>query len=344
MNVEPGDSLVLRAGRSPVAAEVARGLDRAAVPHGARCAVAASGGADSSALLALSAGLAARGRIRPVAVHVDHGLRPDSARDEACARELAARLGIPFRSERLEVAPGAGLPERAREARYAALGRMARAEDADAVLVAHHADDQLETMLLALARGSGLAGLGGMPTRRRMAVREDLPPVDVVRPCLRIRREALRAACGDLGISWREDPGNERRDTPRGTVRHVVVPALESVAAGAAGRASRSAELARLGAVLLESHVAAIRAADGSISRAALRGSPEALAATAAWILCGDGLSDAARWNAAEAAVDGCTDPRRFPLADGGTLVVDAHAMRVERAQGNVPVPARQRP
>ena len=344
MSSGPDHALILRAGRSPVAAEVARGLDRAAIAHGARCAVAASGGADSSALLAMAAGLAARGRIRPVAVHVDHGLRADSALDEACARDLAVRLGVPFRSERVTIAPGPALPERAREARYAALAGMAQAERTDAVLVAHHADDQLETMLLALARGAGLGGLGGMPSRRSMVVGQDLPPLDVVRPCLRIRREALRAACSDLGISWREDPGNERRDTPRGTVRHVVVPALEAVAAGVAGRAARSAELVRLGAVLLESHVAAIRAADGSIPRAALRGSPEALAATAAWVLCGDALSDAARWNAAEAAVDGCTDPRRFPLADGAALVVDAHAIRVERPQGRVPVPALQRP
>lgn len=333
------DGLVLRAGRHPLAAEVSRGLDRAGVPHGTSCAVAASGGADSTALLALVAGIAARGRVRPVAVHVDHGLRPESGLDADCAGALAARLGLGFRAERLAVEPGPGLPERAREARYSALSRLAAAGGEGTLLLAHHADDQLETMLLALARGAGLSGIGGMPARRVLAALRDAPAVTVVRPCLRIRRGELRAACSDLGLAWREDPGNARIDTPRGAMRHVVLPALEAAGAGASGRAARTAELARLGWALLESHVHSLRSADGSIPRASLRGAPEALAATAAWILCGESLSDAMRWNAAEAAVDGSTDPRRFPLAGGGWLLVDAHAMRVEAPQGSVPVP-----
>lgn len=276
-----------------------------------------------------------------MAAHVDHGLRPGSAHDADCARALADALSLPFDARRLEIAPGAGIPERAREARYEALAEIARGFGAEAVLVAHHADDQLETMLLAVARGAGLSGLGGMPARRMLG--DQGGTIALVRPCLRIRRESLRAACVELGICWCEDPGNERRETPRGVVRHVVVPALESIAAGCAGRAARTAELARLGAVLLESHVESMRSADGSIARAALRGGPEALAATAAWLLCGDDLADPMRWAAAEAATDDCTDPRRFPLAGGGALVVDAHAMRVERPQGSDPLAGRQR-
>lgn len=319
------DALVLAAGRHPLAREVEAGLDRARVERGARVLVAASGGADSTALLALAAGLAARGRIEVAAGHVDHALRAESALDRDAAVASAARLGVGCAVRTLSLAPGSGLPARAREARYHALAELACEAGCGTVLVAHHADDQAETMLLALARGAGLAGLGGMPSRRPLG-----DGVALVRPCLRIARAALRAACADLGLAWREDPGNARDDSPRGRVRHVVLPALEAVSTGVAERAARTAELLRVGDALLGAHVEGMRAPDGSVPRAALRGAPAALAATAVWMLTGDALDDAARWQAAEAAIDGSTEPRRFPLAGGGVLRVDAHALRVD--------------
>jgi tRNA(Ile)-lysidine synthase len=322
------DALLLAAGRHPLAHEVEAGLARARVEPGTRVLVAASGGADSTALLALAAGLAARGRVLVAAGHVDHGLRPESVHDRTAAGDSAGRLGVGFAFRTLSLEKGSGMPGRARDARYRALAEMAREAGCAAVLTAHHADDQAETMLLAFARGAGLAGLGGMPARRALD-----GGVALVRPCLRIARASLRTACEDLGLSWREDPGNARDDSPRGRMRHVVIPALEAVSPGAAERAARTAELLRIGDALLASHVEAMRAPDGSVPRAALRGSPVALAATAVWMLAGDALDDASRWKAAEAAVDGSTEPRRFPMAGGGVLRVDAHAVRVE-AQG----------
>ena len=224
---------------------------------------------------------------------------------------------------------------------------MAAECGAQVVLAAHHADDQLETVLLSLSRGAGLGGVGGMPTRRPLPCESPAAAgIALVRPLLRVSRAALRAACMELGMEWREDPGNERRDTPRGMMRHVVIPAMESIAPGAVRRAARTAELARLGNVLLESHVQAMRAPDGSIDRAALADAPEALAATAVWLMAGERLDDAARWSAAEAIVDGVTDPRRFPLQGGGELVVDAHRVRVAgdaAAHGIASDPLRQR-
>ncbi len=322
------EALLLAAGRHPLAHEVEAGLARARVEPGTRVLVAASGGADSTALLALAAGLAARGRVAVAAGHVDHGLRPESGQDRLTAQAAAERLGAGFAFRTLALPGGSGVPGRAREARYRALADMAREAGCTTVLTAHHADDQAETMLLALARGAGLSGLGGMPGRRALD-----GGIALVRPCLRIARASLRAACGDLGLSWREDPGNARDDSPRGRMRHVVIPALEAVSPGAVERAARTAELLRIGDALLASHVEAMRAPDGSVPRAALRGSPVALAATAVWILAGDALDDASRWKAAEAAVDGSAEPRRFPMAGGGMLRVDAHAVRVE-AQG----------
>src|SRR4051812_20828735 len=113
--------------------------------------VACSGGADSLALLALAAEIG----LRPVAVHVDHGLRAGSDREADVVAEHAMRLGVPFRNESLLVGTGANMEARARAARYDAL-EHARAEiGATAVLVGHTADDQAETVVLNLLRGSG---------------------------------------------------------------------------------------------------------------------------------------------------------------------------------------------
>lgn len=322
-------ALVLACGRHPIAHVVAQGLDRAGVAEGARVLVAASGGADSSALLAACAGLRGRGRIDPVAGHVDHGLRAEGALDAECAASVAARLGIAFARRTLSLAPGSAVAARARDARYAALASMAREAGAGAVLLAHHADDQAETVLLAMARGAGLAGMGGMPARRAIE-----PGVDAVRPCLRASRDDLRGACEALGLRWREDQTNDRRDVPRGRVRHAVLPELDAVAAGAARRIARAAEVARLGDALLRSHLEAMRSPDGSFARSSLRGAPPALAASAVRMLAGDRIDDAAAWQAADAASGASTDPRRFPLAGGGELVVDAHAVRVCPDQG----------
>jgi hypothetical protein len=109
----------------------------------------------------------------------------------------------------------------------------------------------------------------------------------------------------------------------------VVIPALESLATGATRRAARTGELARLGNVLLESHVSAMRGPDGSIARSAFRNAPEALAATAVWMLADDRMDDATRWAAAEAIVDDSTEPRRFPMSGGNELSVCAHLVRV---------------
>jgi len=175
--------------------------------------VACSGGADSLALLALAvdAGLA------PVAVHVDHGLRRGSEREADVVAGAAARLGAGFDARQVHVGAGPNLEARARSARYDAL-EAARAEHgATAVLVAHTADDQAETVLLNLLRGSGSAGLGGMPARRGR----------VVRPLLGARRADVRAECARRELVPVEDPSNEDRAHRRNWIRHEVLPLLE---------------------------------------------------------------------------------------------------------------------
>lgn len=326
-------SLVLAARRHPLAHAAAAGLERAAVPEGASVAIAVSGGADSMAALVLLAGLAERGRVRVAAVlHVDHGLRDDSALDADVVRQVARGLALSDDARRLSLAPGAGTPARARAARYQALADMASAHRASTVITAHHADDQLETVLLALVRGTGLGGLGGMPERRPMAA-----GIDLVRPFLRVPRAALRDAARALGVPWREDPGNERWDVPRGRIRHSVGPQLEAIAPGTAERVARTAELARLGQQLLDARVAALLHTDGSCPRSALREQPVALAASVVHRLVGHRLDDTEVWRAATAVIDASTEPRRFILSDGAQLVLDAHALRVEPRGGGAP-------
>jgi tRNA(Ile)-lysidine synthase len=174
--------------------------------------VACSGGPDSLALLIL----AAEAGLDPIAVHVDHGLRAESASEADVVRDAARRLGVAARCVRVEVAPGGNMEARARDARYEAL-ETARAElGATAVLVAHTADDQAETVLLNLLRGSGASGLAGMPARRG----------HIVRPLLGARRADVHAVCVARGLVAVVDPSNEDRIHRRNWVRLDALPAL----------------------------------------------------------------------------------------------------------------------
>jgi tRNA(Ile)-lysidine synthase len=178
--------------------------------------VACSGGPDSVALLALTADAG----LGPIAVHVDHGLRPGSQREQDHVAAVAARLGARFDGRAVDVRPGSNLEERARDARYEAL-EVARAEhDATAVLVGHTADDQAETVLLNILRGAAGAGLSGMPSHRGF----------LVRPLLGFRRGEMSVLCAALGLPVLHDPMNEDESFRRVAVRRHVLPVLSDVA------------------------------------------------------------------------------------------------------------------
>jgi tRNA(Ile)-lysidine synthase len=179
--------------------------------------VGCSGGADSLTLLAV----ACDAGLDPIAVHVDHGLRASSATEGEVVAAAAATLGARAERREVDVAPGGNLEARARDARYAALEEVAAADAAGAVLVGHTADDQAETVLLALLRGSGAAGLAGMPLRRG----------PIVRPLLRVRRAETEACCRALGLEPVRDPTNDDRAYRRAWIRHEVLPLLERGAA-----------------------------------------------------------------------------------------------------------------
>jgi tRNA(Ile)-lysidine synthase len=161
--------------------------------------IAVSGGPDSLALLLLAAA-AFPGRI--AAATVDHGLRPEAADEAAFVAALCTELGIPHRTLRVTVARGASVQARAREARYAALGRWAAEEGVGTILTGHHADDQAETLLMRLVRGAGLSGLAGIRTRSAIG------GLSVARPLLGRRRAELAEVVREAGLRPVDDPSN----------------------------------------------------------------------------------------------------------------------------------------
>ena len=188
-------------------------LDPAVDGLAAPVVVACSGGADSLGLLVL----ANEAGLKPIAVHVDHGLRADSAEDAEVVAHAAARLGAEWRTVRVQVEPGGNLEARARDARYRALADACEQTGATAILVAHTADDQAETVLINVMRGSGTAGLAGMARRQG----------NVVRPLLHLRRAEVRAVVTRAGLPIAEDPTNADRRWQRAWIRHDVLPMLE---------------------------------------------------------------------------------------------------------------------
>ena len=196
-----------------------------------------SGGLDSTVLLHRLSALAAQGGSALRAVHVHHGLHPDADLWAAHAVTFAASLGVPLVVERVAVAvpsPG-GLEQAARDARYAAFARH-RAGD-QCLVLAHHRDDQAETVLLALLRGSGERGLAAMQAFT------DGPRGPVWRPLLDVPRSALAQYAQIHGLSWVDDPSNADPRHRRNALRHEVLPLLESRWPGAGAALARSAAL-----------------------------------------------------------------------------------------------------
>jgi tRNA(Ile)-lysidine synthase len=209
--------------------------------------VALSGGPDSLALAAATAFEAPRAGLRAGAVIVDHGLQSGSADVAARAAQQATGLGLsPVRVERVSVGAardGGGPEAAARAARYAALERAASELGAAVVLLAHTLDDQAETVLLGLARGSGAASLQGMPARRGI----------FLRPLLGIRRATTVQACADAGLEPWTDPQNADPVFTRVRVRQTVLPVLEAeLGPGVAEALARTAEQLREDAEALD--------------------------------------------------------------------------------------------
>jgi tRNA(Ile)-lysidine synthase len=241
-------------------ADPARSLDsllpRCSFPDpGTAVTCAFSGGADSTALIALAdaAGCSV------TAIHVDHRLRPSSTAEADRAASVAKAVGVDFRLVTVDVGPGSNLEARARDARFAALP--------PGTMTGHTADDQAETVLINLLRGAGTSGLAGIrpgPTK----------------PILALRHAETRQLCVDLGLTVVEDPTNRDRRFVRNRVRAEVLPLLDDIAGrDVTALLARTAELLgddadvldELAATLDPTDAKALIAADPRIARRTLR-------------------------------------------------------------------------
>ncbi len=181
-------------------------------------AVGLSGGLDSVVLLHVLRGLAPRFGYRLSAVHVNHGLSPNAGEWQKFCRALCLELDIPFKALKVQVRKHRhGLEAAAREARRAAFLKA----DADAIALAHHLDDQAETVLFNLLRGAGLAGASGMPAVSAIGRKT------LLRPLLGVPRSAIRAYAARERLAWVEDESNADESLTRNFLRRRVAPLLE---------------------------------------------------------------------------------------------------------------------
>jgi len=191
---------------------------------GDRVGVAVSGGVDSVSLLHALKSLAEL-KLDLTVCHLDHGLRPESNRDAEFVQDLAARSGLPFVLARLEVAAYAkakhfSLEMAARDLRYAELTRIAADLHLCRVALGHHLDDQVETILLRILRGTGLEGLSGMKPVRAGGL--------FVRPLLGVSRAEILSYAKENGLAWVEDATNRETDILRNRVRLLLLPCLRA--------------------------------------------------------------------------------------------------------------------
>lgn len=201
---------------------------------GRRVCVGLSGGRDSVVLLHALSGLRDSLSFDLSAIHVHHGLSPHADRWTAFCEEFCASLAVPLRVVRVAVQEtGEGLEAAARHARYAAFAEC----EADWLALAHHQDDQAETLLLNLLRGAGAEGLAAMPAERRQGERR------LVRPLLGVPRAAIEAWAAAHGLGWVEDESNDDTALRRNFLRHEILPRLNEAFTGATKALANTAGL-----------------------------------------------------------------------------------------------------
>jgi tRNA(Ile)-lysidine synthetase-like protein len=310
---------------APLCDIVREAAARLRIPRGAPLVLAVSGGPDSMAMLIAGARLAPEMGWDLTVAHLDHALRAESADDARFVADAAAALGLSCQTRRTDVAAlaagnGEGLEEAGRKARYALFEEVAESIGPGAlVLTAHTADDQVETILLHLARGSGLAGLRGIAERRGK----------LVRPLLRARRTELRQALDAAGIAYRDDPTNADRTFARNRARADLVPALERLHAGAIPSVTRLVRLLADDDDLLEamaaSALASRRRPDGRVDWS--DPPPRALARRALRQAVGEPAPSVERIDALDAAARGSRGGTTVELGGGRTATVRRHAI-----------------
>lgn len=197
-------------------------MEECGLSRGDRVLVAVSGGPDSQALLDVLAKLSPKMGIELASHGVDHGLRPEARAELDMAEALAEAHGVPFSRSRVRVQRGGNLQKRARDARYEALDAAKARHGASHIATAHHADDRAETVLIRLLSGSGVLGLGVLPSRAG----------DRIRPFIHARRADITRHLSRHQLVFATDPSNSDRRFLRARVRAEILPVLEKTSPG----------------------------------------------------------------------------------------------------------------
>ena len=313
----------------PIVAALTDGAARLQIPDGAAIVLAVSGGPDSTALLHGAAALAPDRGWRLTVAHLDHALRPTSADEAAAVAATGAGLGLAVEVRRVDVGAVAtaehrSLEDAGRQARYRFLEEVAAAHGPEALIAtAHTADDVAETILLRLARGSGVRGLRGIPARRGR----------IVRPLLHARRATLRAALDAAQIPYATDPSNADLAHARNRVRAELLPALERLNPAAVEALTRFGALAADDDDLLDALAAAElaqrrNAEDGSIDWH--RPPARALGRRVLRLAIGEPAPSAGRIEALLAAAEGPRGGVSIELGGGRRASVRERLIRLE--------------
>jgi tRNA(Ile)-lysidine synthase len=323
----PVAARILRRWRELTGGKSVRDTERRAV-------VACSGGADSVAL-ALVLSLI---EPKPILGHVVHDIRDDGSAigDRDTVAGLARTLGCGFVERRVEVAGLDGnLEHNARVARYRALSEIAEEVGVGFIATGHHSDDQLETMLMHLMRGTGVRGMGGVSPIREMGA------IKIARPMLEVTRADIEGLCTEAGHGWRHDHTNDDLGYLRNRVRSELIPVLRKIEPEIALRASGLADSCRATSGVVEQIVRDGLVGDGertgldwSWSRQVLRGQPEAVLAELMFVYVREVLDGVGADTINRRVIEGVvraiksedTDPHVHRV---GPIVVDVDARKV---------------
>jgi tRNA(Ile)-lysidine synthase len=343
-----------RAGRNGLEQRV---LDRwRQLPEGStsRVVVGFSGGPDSLAFAVVLSRIAPVADLHPILVHIDHGWRPDSAAEQERAAALAHALGLPFQGYRVPhncrtLHPNVGPEEAARRTRYRLLADVAGAVETDVIALAHHRDDQAETVLLHLLRGSGLPGAAGMREATRLPVPWWTPEpgreLIMWRPLLAEPRSVVRAYGAATGLTPIDDPSNDDETYRRNAIRHQALPVLEQVVPGGAAALARFADLAAEDdaalALIAERVLATAVLESGELARAAIVDQPLAVQRRAArrWVQVSRGLTSmtAERTDAMLTLLAYGELGRRLELGEGVVLRATRDGLRFDDGDAERP-------
>ena len=200
----------------------------------AQLAVAFSGGLDSTVLL--HATIKAHGKKNVHAFHVHHGIQKEADQWQAHCQAVAKKLGCHFDTRNVKLNKASNIESQARNLRYEALTQMCQAHNIQDLLLAHHLDDQAETVLIQLMRGAGLPGLSAMPQVKSKEL------IHLWRPFLNMRRKDLEIYAKEHRLTWIEDPSNQDESYRRNAIRKSILPTLEKFQVGAIENLSRSAK------------------------------------------------------------------------------------------------------